>query len=126
MYRDTKYRFIHNGGGSHPIALFTNNNGTGKYTDGVTYSDTSNNYTTQGNNLDFTPQHDAPSILYYRCVNHGSMQGVINIVDFPVAKERGNVTGSTSSLAKRNRKYNNYWSQILLINECSVVSSRVV
>ena len=41
--------------------------------DGVTYSDTSNNYTTQ-NNLDFTPQHDAPSIFYYRCVNHGSMQ----------------------------------------------------
>ena len=100
MYRDTKYRFIHNGGSSHPIALFTNNNGTGKYTDGVTYSDTSNNYTTQGNNLDFTPQHDAPSILYYRCVNHGSMQGVINIVDFPVAKERGNVSGTTSSLAQ--------------------------
>ena len=45
MYRDTKYRFIHNGGSSHPIALFTNNNGTGKYTDGVTYSDTSNKVT---------------------------------------------------------------------------------
>ena len=100
MYRDTKYRFIHNGGGSHPIAIFTNNNGTGKYEDGVTYSDTTNKYTTQGNNLDFTPQHDAPSILYYRCVNHGSMQGVINIVDFPVTRVRGNVTGTTGSLAQ--------------------------
>ena len=100
MYRDTKYRFIHNGGGSHPIALFTNSNGTGKYTDGVTYSDTSNNYTTQGNNLDFTPQHDAPDVLYYRCVNHGSMQGTINIVSFSGGStSRGVVSGTTSSLA---------------------------
>ena len=101
MYRDTKYRFIHNGGGSHPIALFTNSNGTGKYTDGVTYSDTSNNYTTQGNNLDFTPQHDAPDVLYYRCVNHGSMQGTINIVSFSGGStSRGVVSGTTSSLAQ--------------------------
>ena len=101
MYRDTKYRFIHNGGGSHPIALFTNSNGTGKYTDGVTYSDTSNNYTTQGNNLDFTPQHDAPDVLYYRCVNHGSMQGIINIVPFSGGgSSRGVVSGTTGSLAQ--------------------------
>ena len=101
MYRDTKYRFIHNGGGSHPIALFTNSNGTGKYEDGVTYSDTSNKYTTQGNNLDFTPQHDAPDVLYYRCVNHGSMQGTINIVSFSGGStSRGVVSGTTSSLAQ--------------------------
>ena len=101
MYRDTKYRFIHNGGGSHPIALFTNSNGTGKYEDGVTYSDTSNKYTTQGNNLDFTPQHDAPDVLYYRCVNHGSMQGIINIVSFSGGStSRGVVSGTTSSLAQ--------------------------
>ena len=101
MYRDTKYRFIHNGGGSHPIALFTNSNGTGKYTDGVTYSDTTYNYTTQGNNLDFTPQHDAPDVLYYRCVNHGSMQGIINIVPFSGGgSSRGVVSGTTGSLAQ--------------------------
>ena len=101
MYRDTKYRFIHNGGSSHPIALFTNSNGTGKYEDGVTYSDTSNKYTTQGNNLDFTPQHDAPDVLYYRCVNHGSMQGTINIVSFSGGStSRGVVSGTTSSLAQ--------------------------
>ena len=101
MYRDTKYRFIHNGGGSHPIALFTNSNGTGKYEDGVTYSDTSQKYTTQGNNLDFTPQHDAPDVLYYRCVNHGSMQGTINIVSFSGGStSRGVVSGTTSSLAQ--------------------------
>ena len=101
MYRDTKYRFIHNGGSSHPIALFTNSNGTGKYEDGVTYSDTSQKYTTQGNNLDFTPQHDAPDVLYYRCVNHGSMQGIINIVSFSGGStSRGVVSGTTSSLAQ--------------------------
>ncbi len=101
MYRDTKYRFIHNGGGSHPIALFTNSNGTGKYEDGVTYSDTTQKYTTQGNNLDFTPQHDAPDVLYYRCVNHGSMQGIINIVPFSGGgSSRGVVSGTTGSLAQ--------------------------
>jgi len=100
MYRDTKYRFIHNGGNAHPIALFTNSNGTGKYEDGVTYSNTSQKYTTQGNNLDFTPQHDAPDVLYYRCVNHGGMQGTINIVPFSGGSSRGNVTGTTGSLAQ--------------------------
>ena len=75
MYRDTKYRFIHNAGGSHPIAIFTAQSGGSKYEDGVTYSDTSNKYTTQGNNLDFTPQHDAPDTLWYRCVSHSYMVG---------------------------------------------------
>ena len=98
MYRDTKYRFIHNAGG-HPIQLRTSNGGSA-YTDGVTYSDTSNNRTTQGNNLDFTPQHDAPSTLYYQCTIHGYMIGEIKIIDFPVAKERGNVSGTTGSLAQ--------------------------
>ena len=100
MYRDTKYRFIHNGGSAHPIQIRTSNGGSA-YTDGVTYSDTSNNYTTQGNNLDFTPQHDAPDVLYYRCVNHGAMQGIINIVGFDGGSTtRGVVSGTTGSLAQ--------------------------
>ena len=118
MYRDTKYRFIHNGGSSHPIALFTNSNGTGKYEDGVTYSDTSQKYTTQGNNLDFTPQHDAPDVLYYRCVNHGSMQGTINIVSFSGGStSRGVVSGTTSSLAQNaigNITITGYKSYVLM------------
>ena len=100
MYRDTKYRFIHNAGGTHPIRIVTAQSGGSIYEDGVTYSDTSNKYTTQGNNLDFTPQHDAPSTLWYRCANHSYMVGKINIVDFPVANERGNVSGTTGSLAQ--------------------------
>ena len=96
MYRDTKYRFIHNAGG-HPIQLRTSNGGSA-YTDGVTYSDTSNNRTTQGNNLDFTPPHDAPSTLYYQCTIHGYMIGEIKIIDFNLPNERGTVSGSTGPL----------------------------
>ena len=101
MYRDTKYRFIHNGGGAHPIAIFTGNTTSStKYEDGVTYSDTSNKYTTNGNNLDFTPPYDAPSTLYYICISHSAMVGEIKILDFPVSKVRGAVSGTTGSLAQ--------------------------
>jgi len=98
MYRDTKYRFIHNAGGSHPIQIRTSNGGSA-YTDGVTYSNSGANRTEQGGNLDFTPQYDAPSTLYYQCTSHGYMIGEIKIIDFPVAKVRGVVSGTTGSLA---------------------------
>ena len=100
LYRDTKYRFIHNAGGSHPIQIVTAQSGGSVYEDGVTYSNTSLKYTSQGNNLDFTPQHDAPNTLWYRCYVHSYMVGKINIVDFPVTRVRGNVTGTTGSLAQ--------------------------
>ena len=101
FYRDSKYRFIHNAGGTHPIAIFTGNTTSStKYTDGVTYSE-SNNTTINGNNLDFTPPHDAPSKLYYICINHSSMVGTINIVDFGGGStSRGVVSGTTGSLAQ--------------------------
>ena len=100
MYRDTKYRFIHNAGGSHPIQIVTAQSGGSVYEDGVTYSNTSLKYTSQGNNLDFTPQHDAPNTLWYRCYVHGYMVGKINIVPFSGGSSRGNVTGTTGSLAQ--------------------------
>ena len=101
MYRDTKYRFIHNAGGSHPIRIVTAQSGGSTYEDGVTYSDTTNKYTTQGNNLDFTPQHDAPNTLWYRCAVHSYMVGKINIVPFSGGgSSRGVVSGTTSSLAQ--------------------------
>ena len=100
LYRDTKYRFIHNAGGSHPIQIVTAQSGGSVYEDGVTYSNTSQKYTSQGNNLDFTPQHDAPDTLWYRCYNHGYMVGKINIVPFSGGSSRGNVTGTTGSLAQ--------------------------
>ena len=101
FYRDSKYRLIHNAGGTHPIAIFTGNTTSStKYTDGVTYSE-SNNTTINGKNLDFTPPHDAPSKLYYICINHSSMVGTINIVDFGGGStSRGVVSGTTGSLAQ--------------------------
>ena len=98
MYRDTKYRFIHNAGSAHPIQIRTSNGGSA-YTDGVTYSNSGANRTEQGGNLDFPPQYDAPSTLYYQCTSHGYMIGEIKIIDFPVAKVRGVVSGTTGSLA---------------------------
>ena len=101
LYRDTKYRLIHNAGGTHPIRIVTAQSGGSTYEDGVTYSDTSNKYTTQGNNLDFTPQHDAPDTLWYRCANHSNMVGKINIVGFSGGStSRGVVSGTTGSLAQ--------------------------
>ena len=101
LYRDTKYRLIHNAGGTHPIRIVTAQSGGSIYEDGVTYSDTSNKYTTQGNNLDFTPQHDAPDTLWYRCANHSNMVGKINIVGFSGGStSRGVVSGTTGSLAQ--------------------------
>ena len=101
LYRDTKYRLIHNAGTTHPIRIVTAQSGGSTYEDGVTYSDTSNKYTTQGNNLDFTPQHDAPDTLWYRCANHPSMVGKINIVGFSGGStSRGVVSGTTGSLAQ--------------------------
>ena len=101
LYRDTKYRLIHNAGSTHPIRIVTAQSGGSTYEDGVTYSDTSNKYTTQGNNLDFTPQHDAPDTLWYRCANHSNMVGKINIVGFSGGStSRGVVSGTTGSLAQ--------------------------
>ena len=101
LYRDTKYRLIHNAGTTHPIRIVTAQSGGSTYEDGVTYSDTSNKYTTQGNNLDFTPQHDAPDTLWYRCANHSNMVGKINIVGFSGGStSRGVVSGTTGSLAQ--------------------------
>ena len=58
------------------------------------------NRTEQGGNLDFTPQHDAPSTLYYQCTSHGYMIGEIKIIDFNLPNERGTVSGTTGSLAQ--------------------------
>ena len=100
LQRGQKYRFINNSGGNHPFQI-QNTNGS-PYTTGVTYtpehSPGSNSAST--GNIDFAVRWDAPSQLKYKCTSHGSMVGNIIIVDFPESKERGNVTGTTGSLAQ--------------------------
>ena len=95
LERGQKYRFINNSGGSHPFQIQTT--GGSPYTTGVTYP--SGNSASSGN-IDFAVRWDAPSQLKYQCTSHGSMVGNIIIVDFPESKERGNVTGTTGSLAQ--------------------------
>ena len=82
LVRGHRYIFRHNATGSHPIQIRFANGGAA-YTDGVTYSDTGNNRTTDGNNLIFNVQHDAPAQLFYQCTSHGGMVGNIYVVGGP-------------------------------------------
>ena len=82
LVRGHRYIFRHNATGSHPIQIRFANGGA-VYTDGVTYSDTGNNRTTDGNNLIFNVQHDAPAQLFYQCTSHGGMVGNIYVVGGP-------------------------------------------
>ena len=109
LVRGHRYIFKHNATSSHPIQIRFANGGSA-YTDGVTYSDTGNNRTTDGNNLIFNVQHDAPAQLFYQCTSHGSMVGNIYIVGGPqvisgvvtattfVGNLTGNPTGSGANL----------------------------
>ena len=82
LVRGQRYIFKHNATASHPIQIRVSNGGAA-YTDGITYSDPSNNVTTHGNNLIFNVQHDAPARLYYQCTSHGPMIGNIYIIGGP-------------------------------------------
>ena len=81
LVRGHRYIFRHNATGSHPIQIRFANGGSA-YTDGITYSE-GNNTTTDGNNLIFNVQHDAPAQLFYQCTAHGGMVGNIYIVGGP-------------------------------------------
>ena len=82
LVRGHRYIFRHNATSSHPIQIRFASGGSA-YTDGVTYSDTGNNRTTDGNNLIFNVQHDAPAQLFYQCTAHGGMVGNIYTVGGP-------------------------------------------
>ena len=95
LVRGHRYVFTHNATTDHPIQIRVASGGAA-YTDGVTYSDTGNNRTTQGNDLIINVQHDAPARLYYQCTSHGGMVGNIYIVGGPQVIS-GVVTATTFS-----------------------------
>ena len=114
LVRGHRYIFKHNATSSHPIQIRFANGGAA-YTDGITYSDTSNNRTTDGNNLIFNVQHDAPAQLFYQCTSHGGMVGNIYIVGGPQVISGvvtattfvGNLTGTASANAVLTGSTNN-------------------
>ena len=117
LVRGHRYIFRHNATSSHPIQIRFANAGSA-YTDGITYSE-GNNTTTDGNNLIFNVQHDAPAQLFYQCTSHGGMVGNIYIVGGPqvisgvvtattfVGNLTGNVTGTASANAVLTGSTNN-------------------
>ncbi len=108
LVRGHRYIFKHNATSSHPIQIRTV--GGTVYTDGVTYSDTGNNRTTDGNNLIINLQHDAPAQLKYHCTAHPAMVGNIYTVGGPqvisgvvtatsFSGDGSNLTGITAGLS---------------------------
>ena len=110
LVRGHRYIFKHNATASHPIQIRVSNGGAA-YTDGITYSDTSNNRTTSGNNLTLNIQHDAPAQLVYQCTSHGGMVGNIYIVGQHLANGADNrVLTATSAYGMNGEStltYNN-------------------
>jgi len=88
LVRGKTYEFDVTAGG-HPFWIKTiqGAGSSNQYNEGITNNGVSNG------KLTFTVPDDAPSTLYYNCQFHGSMTGVINIVD----NNDGNIISSTSS-----------------------------
>ncbi len=103
LVRGKTYEFDVTAGG-HPFLIKTIQ-GTGssnQYNEGITNNGVSNG------KLTFTVPNDAPSTLYYNCQFHGSMTGIINIVD---NNDNGNIiqsSGSSSSNTGSTPSYGGY------------------
>ena len=74
LRRGETYVFNNTASGAHPFRIQDSAGGS-QYDIGVT-----NNANAAGNLVTFTPRMSAPTTLYYRCVNHATMAGTINIV----------------------------------------------
>ena len=74
LRRGETYVFNNSVSGAHPFQIQDSAAGTA-YNVGVT-----NNANASGDEVTFTPSMSAPTTLYYRCTNHATMAGTINIV----------------------------------------------
>tara|TARA_B100001057_G_scaffold194140_1_gene194942 strand:+ start:159 stop:1442 length:1284 start_codon:yes stop_codon:yes gene_type:complete len=100
LVRGNTYEFDVTAGG-HPF-LIKSIQGAGssnQYNEGIT-----NNGVSSGK-LTFTVPNDAPSTLYYNCQFHGSMTGIINIVD---NNDNGNIIQNSSSNTGSTPSYGGY------------------
>ena len=74
LRRGETYVFNNTVSVAHPFRIQDSAGGS-QYDIGVT-----NNANSSGNLVTFTPRMRAPTTLYYRCTNHATMAGTINIV----------------------------------------------
>ena len=89
LTRGQKYRFTVRDASSHPFYIQTSEgayNASNVYTDGITGSGTN------GGNLDWNIQFDAPTKLYYVCSAHSGMGNAIYIAD--AIEHSGSFSGS--------------------------------
>jgi len=86
LQRGKTYKFEVNASG-HPFQIRSSNGGSA-YNTGVT-----NNGAETGNVL-FTPDMNAPDVLFYQCTNHGGMVGRIYIFDVNTFVDSAFVTSS--------------------------------
>ena len=108
LVRGKTYEFNVSAGG-HPFWIKTLQ-GTGssnQYNEGIT-----NNGTSSGK-LIFTVSNDAPPTLYYNCQFHGSMTGIINIVDSNV---NGNIIQSSGGSSNNTGSTPSYGGYSLDLN----------
>ncbi|PEN09278.1 hypothetical protein CRI93_00685 [Longimonas halophila] len=76
----TRYRFVNNGGGAHPLGF---QNASAEYLlnqdgDGSLEGNTAINYEEDGDGITFTyTQELADAVATYRCTVHGSMEGAV-------------------------------------------------
>ena len=100
LVRGKTYEFDVTAGG-HPFWIKTiqGSGSSNQYNEGITNNGVSNG------KLTFTVSNDAPSTLYYNCQFHGSMTGVINIVD---NNDNGNIIQSSSNNSNVGGSYGGY------------------
>lgn len=102
FHRGHTYKFVNNMG-AHPFQFQTTAGlGGTAYTGGITGSPVSNG------TLTWEVRHDTPSVLYYQCTAHASMQGVVYILATGTGSSVPNnviVSGDNISLLTNNVGY---------------------
>ena len=94
LFRGQQYKFKNNAG-NHPFRIQSTPNGSAgtQYNDGIVGNDAPN-----GETLTWNVQFNAPNILYYQCIIHGSMGGKIYIIDAGIGPDISiNTSGSITA-----------------------------
>ena len=96
LLKESTYRFYQDDSSNDGHQMYISSHPSGQnsfiYSSGTKYIGTAG---TTGGYLQFDVPINAPSTLYYGCINHAYMGGIINIVDPPTAPKTGSVPGES-------------------------------